>query len=514
LSELSVDADETRDAVAPLLELRKISKRFGSIQANDRVSLEVHRGEILAILGENGAGKSTLMNIVYGLQQPDSGEILINGQPVVLRSPQDAVKLRIGMVHQHFMLVSDMTAVENVALSPSGTPAPSRLRAVRRELESISARFGLDVDLDATVDRMSVGARQRVEILKVLFRGANLLILDEPSSALAPQEWERFAEFLHLMEAEGKGVVFITHKLDELFGVASRCTVLRDGKVVENVGIAETDKRSLALKMVGREVRLVAERIHVDSGEVGLRVDHLDYQAPGSRALRDITFDVRQGEVFGVAGVAGNGQSELVDVLVGLCHATGGHIEIAGQPLNAHSVTQFTALGGALIPEDRHADGIAPELSVLDNLMVKELGSPPYSRRGIVDWEIARTHCESLLSLYDVRASGVGVAVGQLSGGNQQKVVLARELSREPRLIIAFQPTLGLDIAATESVYRRLGECKRAGAAILLVSYELDEVLSFADRFAVMANGRFVRILGAGESDLETIGMLIAGEAA
>jgi ABC-type uncharacterized transport system ATPase subunit len=498
----------------PMLELREISKRFGTVRANDMVSLQVYRGEILGILGENGAGKSTLMNIVYGLQQPDSGQILIDGEPVRLRSPQDAVKLRIGMVHQHFMLVSDMTAVENVALAPSSTPAPSRLAAVRKKLEEISSRFRLAVDLDANVDTMSVGARQRVEILKVLYRGADLLILDEPSSALTPQEWDRFGEFLHAMVAEGKAVVLITHKLDELFGIANRCIVLRDGKVVHDVQIADTDKPSLALKMVGREVKLVADRVEASRGKLALRVDRLNYARSGSRALRDITFDICEGEVFGVAGVAGNGQSELVDVLVGLRQATGGLVEIDGRALNAHSAREFTKSGGALIPEDRQADGIASELSVLDNLMVKELSDPPYSRRGIVDWEAARRHSKSIMSDYEVRAPGAGAPIGQLSGGNQQKVVLARELSRRPRLIIAFQPTLGLDVGATENVYRRLGECKQAGAAILLVSYELDEVLSFADRFAVMVDGRFLRTLDAGEANLETIGLLIAGEAA
>ncbi len=512
MSALASQTTAASDAlVPPKLELIGITKRFPGVLANDDISLRVERGEILGLLGENGAGKSTLMNIVYGLQRPDRGEIRVDGRRVEISAPQDAVALRIGMVHQHFMLVEDMTVAENVALGPSLWPGRTRLAEVERRLAELSREFGLEIDPTAVVERLSVGARQRVEILKLLYRGADLLILDEPTAALTPGEWREFATFLRTMAGQGKAVIFITHKLDELLDLAHRCTVLRDGRVVGDVRIAEADKRSLARIMVGREVSLRAERPQVAPGRAVLEVDHLTVAGAPRPLLDDVSFAVHEGEVFGIAGVSGNGQNELVDAIVGLVDAAAGEARLDGARLTG-GPQGFTTAGGALIPEGRHADAVALDMTVLDNLLVKERRDPRFCRRGILRPGAARAHGRALLEAYDVRGPGVDAPMRQLSGGNQQKAVLARELSRAPRLVIAFQPTLGLDVGAMEAVYRRLNECKQAGRAVLLISYELDEVLSLADRIAVLAGGRLSETLGPEQADPETVGLLMAGQ--
>jgi general nucleoside transport system ATP-binding protein len=494
------------------LRLVGITKAFPGVLANDHVSLEVRKGEVLGLLGENGAGKSTLMNIVYGLHRPDEGQIIVNGQEVEIRSPQHALELGLGMVHQHFMLVSDMTVAENVALAPSALPGLSRLKEVEREVGELSRRFGLAVDPKATIGDLTVGARQRVEILKLLYRGAELLILDEPTAALTPTEWHELSRFLRGMADQGRSVIFITHKLDELFGLVDRCTVLRDGRVVDTVNIGDTDKPALARMMVGREVTLRVERPVVPAGKPALEVRNLSLEHEDGRLLLDdISFEVCEGEVFGVAGVAGNGQTELVDCLIGLRRPTAGGIHLDGELLEDQDPATFTAAGGALVPEDRHHEAVALDLSVLDNLLMKEYQSPRFSKRGVINFDAAHQHAERLVRDYDVKTPDVGVPVGMLSGGNQQKLVLARELSRDPRLVIAFQPTRGLDVGAIEFVYGELNDKKKAGGAILLISFELDEIFTMADRFAVMVGGRFVEILAGGEADPERVGLLMGG---
>ncbi|MGH2868292.1 MAG: ABC transporter ATP-binding protein [Solirubrobacteraceae bacterium] len=495
----------------PALRLVDISKTFPGIRANDRISLEVGRGEILGLLGENGAGKTTLMNIVYGLYQPDSGGIEVHGKQVSIRSPQQAVDCGIGMVHQHFMLVPDMTVAENLALAPSLAPGLSRLKDVERSVEELSKRFGLAIDPRAVVGDLPLGARQRVEIIKLLYRGADLLILDEPTAALTPEEWRELSLFLRSMADQGRSVIFITHKLDELFGLVDRCAVLRDGALVGTVAIAETDKPSLARMMVGREVALRVDRPIVQAGRPVLEVSHLTVEADGRKVLDDVSFEVHAGEVFGVAGVGGNGQNELVDAVIGLRASTAGVLRFDGELPDRLDPKEFTRLGGALIPEDRHEEGLALDLTLVENLILKNFDQPPYSRHGILDLRRATEHCEKLLAEYDVRAPGPGVPARQLSGGNQQKLILARELSREPRLVVACQPTRGLDVGAMEFVYRKLNEAKRTGCAILLISFELDEILSLSDRFAVMANGRFMATLSAEEADVGRVGMLMGG---
>ena len=499
-------------AGAPLLRLRGITKRFGTLAANDDVSLEVEHGEIHGLLGENGAGKTTLVNIVYGLLQPDAGSIEIDGAPVRIESPRHALELGIGMVHQHFMLVPDMTVAENVALGLGrGRPTPSRVRVVSSELWRLSTRFGLEVDPEQRVDELSVGVQQRVEILKLLYRGARLLILDEPTAALTPAEWQALSEVLGSLTAEGKAIVFITHKLDELFGVADRCTVLRDGAVVGTAAMATATKADLARMMVGRPVTLRVERPPLDPGVPVLQVEGLTLVERGRTLLDGLDFEVREREILGIAGVDGNGQRELVETLIGLRKPTEGTVRMHGEALEHWSPRGFGRRSGAVVPEDRQRSGAALDLSLLENLMLKDYFARTFSRRGVLDRRRAAEHCRRLVNAYDIRAAGLDVRMSQLSGGNQQKAVLARELHREPKLLIAAQPTRGLDVGAIEFVYEQLLAHRARGGATLLISIELDEVLSLSDRIAVMFGGRFLRVLEAAEADPELLGLLMAG---
>ncbi len=496
----------------PALELTGITKRFPGVLANDRISLGVKKGEIHGLLGENGAGKSTLMNVVYGLYQPDEGRILVDGEEVTVRSPEHAVELGIGMVHQHFMLVPDMTVAENVALGPSMLPGLVRIEQVGERVRELSAQFGLAVDPEAVPEDLTLGVRQRVEILKMLYRGADLLIMDEPTAALTPPEWDELSAFLRSMADQGKAVILITHKLDELFGVADRCTVLRDGSVVGTVNIADTDKASLAYMMVGREVTLRVERPILDPGKPLLQVSGLTVVEDDRKLVDDVSFEVREREILGVAGVSGNGQNELIEALIGLRRPSSGEIRMHGEPFEPRSVADFTRQGGAVIPEDRHGEAVALELSLLDNLMMKEFSSPEFAPHGVIDFAKARSRCEPLVVDYEIRTPSLDVRMAQLSGGNQQKAVLARELGRDPGVIVAAQPTRGLDVGAMEFVYGRLNERKRAGGAVLLFSIELEEVISLCDRIAVIVGGRFLRILEADAADPQTLGLLMAGE--
>jgi simple sugar transport system ATP-binding protein len=498
----------------PLLRVVGISKLFGSLAANSDITLSVRRGDVHGLLGENGAGKTTLMNIVYGLIQPDSGRIEFDGTRVTIDKPKDALDLGIGMVHQHFMLVSDMTIAENVALGLGGRWLKrSRIAEVAARIRQLSSEYGLELDPDDVVEETAVGVRQRVEIVKLLYRGAELLILDEPTGALTGPEWQRLAAVLRSLVAGGKAIIFITHKLDELFGIANRCTVLRDGRVVGEAAIAETTKAELAHLMVGRPVSVRVEHTRRSPGAPVLRTHGLRLVDSGGRVrLSGIDLVVHEREILGVAGVDGNGQRELVDVLIGVREPTEGDITIDDTSFAKLTPRRFQMASGAVIPEDRQRTGSVLSMSVAENLILKEFPHVPFSRNGVLNVGAVGTHAEQVASDYDIRCASVHMSMATLSGGNQQKVVLARELSHHPRVLIAAQPTRGLDVGAVEAVYRRLLEYRDAGGAILLLSIELDEILSLADRIAVMVKGRFVRTIGVEDADAKLLGLLMAGE--
>jgi simple sugar transport system ATP-binding protein len=497
-----------------LLQMTGITKRFPGVVANHDVHLDVREGEVHGLLGENGAGKTTLVNILYGLLLPDEGQIEMDGDPVTIRSPREAMAHGIGMVHQHFMLVPDMTVAENVALGlKSARPPLARLGDVSARVTELSKRYHLKVHPDDMIEALSVGMQQRVEILKLLYRGAKLLVLDEPTSVLTPPEWEELSGVLRSLVEEGRSAIFITHKLDELLSVADRCTVLRDGAVVGTVDVAGSNKATLARMMVGREVVLRVERPILEPGEPVLEVADLSLvDERGKPRLEELNFVVREREVLGVAGVDGNGQHELVEVLIGLRQPTAGRISINGQHVPNLTPRDFGDRSGAVIPADRHRAALALDLSLMENLMMREFGDRPYTQRGILSLGTMRNRSDSLVGEYDIRTPSVLVRMRQLSGGNQQKTVLARELMRSPKLLIASQPTRGLDVGAMEYVYRRLLEHKKGGGATLLISTELDEILSLSDRIAVIVEGRFLRILDAGDVDPEVLGLLMAGE--
>jgi len=499
---------------SPLLRASGITKRFDSLVANDTIDLTVSSGEIHGLLGENGAGKTTLMNVLYGLVEPDEGTIEFRGKEVSIKSPKDALALGIGMVHQHFMLVPDMTVAENVALAFGGRRlARSRIETVAARIRELSDEYGLELDPDDLIEQTSVGVRQRVEIVKLLYRGAELLIMDEPTAALTPPEWEHLAAVLRRLVMGDRAVIFITHKLDELFGVANRCTVLRDGRVVGESLMSNTSKPELAYQMVGREVSLRIEHQRRARGAVVLRARGVCLEdAGGRRRLSNLDLAVHEREIVGIAGVDGNGQRELEEVLTGMRAPTAGEITIGDRTLSQLTPQQFKAAGGAVVPEDRHRTGLVLSMSLADNLILKDFASAPFSRRGIFDRGRINEHAQQLVAGYDIRCPGVRAPMGALSGGNQQKAVLAREFYASPRLLIAAQPTRGLDVGAIETVYRQLIEYRDAGGAILLLSIELDEILSLADRIAVMVQGRFVRTIDVEDADAERLGLLMAGE--
>jgi simple sugar transport system ATP-binding protein len=491
-----------------------VSKRFGDVRALRAASLEVRRGEIHGLLGENGAGKTTLMNVLYGLLQPDEGTIEIDERPARVGSPRDAIELGIGMVHQHFMLVPDMTVAENVGLGQrSNRPPLSVVPQARTRIGELSSRYRLGVRADDVIETLPVGLQQRVELLKILYREAEVLILDEPTAVLTPIEWQELAGILRALAAEGRTIILITHKLEEILEVADRCTVLRDGERIGTVDARQATKATLAKMMVGREVVFRVERPQVELGPPVLEAKGLGLVGTNGRGLlAELDFEVRAGEILGVAGVDGNGQDELVEVLTGMRPPTGGRVLIGGRDATATTPERFVHQGGAVIPADRHRTAVALDLSVMENLLMREYRQPRYLRRGLLRRGAMVERATELLREYDIRAGGVEAPIRQLSGGNQQKAVLARELSRSPRLLIAAQPTRGLDVGAIEQVYARLLAHKRAGGATLLISSELEELLSLSDRIAVMVGGRFLRILDPAATDLETLGLLMGGE--
>jgi simple sugar transport system ATP-binding protein len=479
----------------PVLELRGITKRFPGIVANDRVDFDLRKGEVHALLGENGAGKSTLMNVLYGLYHPDEGEILVNGKPAVLGSPKASIENGIGMVHQHFMLIPVMTVAENIVLAVEPVKEGILLDypAAEKRVHDISTRFGLAVDPAARVQDITVGQQQRVEILKALYRGADILILDEPTAVLTPQEAQELFAIVKSLTDQGKSIIFISHKLNEVTEIADRITVLRRGKKIETLPAAGATEQGLATLMVGREVLLRVDKGPSQPTEPLLTVEHLVVSDDRDIVkVRDVSFEVRGGEILGIAGVDGNGQTELIDALTGLRHASSGRIVVDGHEITHESARHCLDAGLGHIPQDRQHRGLVLDFSLAENIALHDYDHPPSSRFGWLYPKRLVAKAAKLIGEFDVRGGGPQTKAGALSGGNQQKVILAREIDRNPKVLVAAQPTRGLDVGAIEFVHRRLVEERDQGRAVLLVSLELEEVLSLSDRILVMFEGEIV----------------------
>ncbi len=501
------------DFAQPVLELRGITKRFPGVLANDNIDFDLGRNEVHALLGENGAGKSTLMNVLYGLYSPDEGEIRIKGERVRMRSPKGAIDHGIGMVHQHFMLIPVMTVAENIVLAnePRHGGVLLDYDAARKRVADLSRTFNFRIDPDARIDEITVGQQQRVEILKALYRSADILILDEPTAVLTPQEAEELFEILRTLVREGMSIIFISHKLGEVLEIADRITVLRRGKVVQTVPRESATEERLAQMMVGREVLLRVEKGAASPGEPALRVE--DLRVLDDRrleAVRGVSFEVRRGEIVGIAGVDGNGQSELIEALSGLRHAFEGRVLLGERDVTGVSAGKILDLGLGHIPEDRQRRGLVLDFTLAENIALHDFDKEPNSRFGwLFPWRMVR-RAQELVRQFDVRGGGPQTRAAALSGGNQQKVVLAREMSRNPKLLIAAQPTRGLDVGAIEFVHRRLVEARDRGEAVLLVSLELDEILSLADGILVMYEGRIVAEHGPDVTE-EELGIEMTG---
>ena len=495
------------------LEMRGIVKRFPGVLASDHVEFDVKSGEIHALLGENGAGKSTLMKILYGLYHPDEGEILLNGKPVRISSPTDSINLGIGMIHQHFMLVETLTVAENVSLGlPSSRGALTDLDRVSKRIIELADIYGLKIDPSAYVWQLSVGQQQRVEIIKALYRGAALLILDEPTAVLTPQEVDELFVIMRQMVKDGHALIFISHKLHEVIEISNRVSVLRDGRKIGTRPTSEVTKQDLANWMVGREVGFTPDRGHVELGEVRLQLINLSCGSDrGTPGLRNVMLEVRSGEILGVAGVSGNGQLELAETITGLRKATSGSVFLEGGEITNISPGEITERMLSYIPEERMRDGMIKEFTIAENMILREHHKQPYSRSGFLNLTGIASHADELIEKFRVKTPSRETHAKNLSGGNIQKVVLAREISRSPRVIIAAQPTRGLDIGATEYVREQLLEQRRNGTAVMLISEDLDEILALSDRIAVMYEGQIMDIVPRDEATPERLGLLMAG---
>jgi general nucleoside transport system ATP-binding protein len=495
------------------LEMQGVVKRFPGVLACDHVDFDVSRGEVHALLGENGAGKSTLMKILYGLYHPDGGEIRLNGAPVTIHSPTDAINLGIGMIHQHFMLVDTLTVTENVALGLSSSRGPLLdLDRVAARIRELSETYGLQVDPKAPVWTLAVGERQRVEIVKALYRGAALLILDEPTAVLTPQEVDDLFVTLNQMKRDGHSLIFITHKLHEVIKISDRITVLREGKGIGTVPNQGISRAQLARMMVGRDVLLERKRTPLVPGDVRLRLHNVSAAGvTGQETLHNISLEVHAGEILGVAGVSGNGQRELAEVVAGLRPITAGAVEMDAHPMTDWSPGKRTAAGLAYIPEERMHDGVIRQFTVAENLILQDHSRAPFSRHTFLNFKQIAAHSWEMVRNFRVKTPDIETPTKSLSGGNIQKLILARELFRAPKVLVAAQPTRGVDIGAMEYIHQRLLDQRAQGTATLLISEDLDEVFALADRIAVLYEGRIMGIVDRAKTNAEELGLMMAG---
>jgi simple sugar transport system ATP-binding protein len=508
----SAGATAVATELVPLLEMRGIVKTFGALVADDHVDLTVAEGEIHALVGENGAGKTTLMNVLYGLLQPDAGTIRLRGREVRVRSPRAAIALGIGMVHQHFMLVGPMTVAENVVLGQEGAGLILDRKRVVERVRALASRYRIALDPAAVVETLPVGLQQRVEILKILYRQSQLLVFDEPTAVLTPQEVDELFGTLRELRTQGKTIIVITHKLREVLAVSDRVTVLRAGTVAGVLETKRTSAAEIARLMIGHELRPVTARETKPRDEVVLSMSGVHAAGDrGEEALRGVDLEIRAGEVLGVAGVSGNGQRELAESLLGIRIPTAGRITFRSRDVTTLDVDGIRDLGLSYVPEDRRTDGLILAFTLYDNFILGRQDDPPFSRFGVLDRRAITENGRRLATEYDVRPPDPARLASQLSGGNQQKVVLGRELSVQPVLLVASEPTRGLDIGATEYVHRRILDARNAGAAVLLISSELDEVRALSDRIAVIFEGRIVATMDAAEATEERLGLLMAG---
>lgn len=496
-----------------VIEMRNVTKSFGTFKANDRINLQIKKGEIHALLGENGAGKSTLMNVLSGLLEPTSGEILINGEVVKITSPTKANQLGIGMVHQHFMLVDAFTVTENIILGnePNHLGVLDRKKA-KEEIKKVSEQYGLSVNPDAYIRDISVGMQQRVEILKTLYRGADILIFDEPTAVLTPQEIDELIAIMRELVKEGKSIILITHKLDEIKSVADRCTVIRRGKGIGTVDVKDVTSQQLADMMVGRKVSFKTPKKAADPKEVVLAVENLVVKENrGLDVVKNLSLEVRAGEILGIAGIDGNGQSELIQALTGLRKVESGKILLNGDEITNLRPRKITESGVGHVPEDRHKYGLVLEMSLSENIALQTYYQEPFSKNGILDYGHMNDHARELIQEFDVRTVNELVPARALSGGNQQKAIIAREVSRDPELLIVANPTRGLDVGAIEFIHKRLIEQRDKYKAVLLISFELEEILNVSDRIAVIHDGQIVGVVDPDETSEQELGLLMAG---
>ena len=498
-----------------VIEMRHITKVFPGIRANDDITIQLKRGEIHALLGENGAGKSTLMSVLFGLYQPDGGEIVFNGKPVKINSPNDATALGIGMVHQHFKLVECFTVLENIILGAENQKFDILLKKdAKKKVKELSEKYGLYVDLNARIDEITVGMQQRTEILKMLYRDNDILIFDEPTAVLTPQEIDELMDIMRNLAKEGKSILFITHKLNEIMAVADRCSVLRKGKYIGTVNVADTNKEALSNMMVGRDVKFAVDKDEAKPGEVVFKVENLTVGRKSHKkdAVKDVSFEVHAGEIVCVAGIDGNGQTEFVQAITGLEKSKSGKVELLGEDITHKTIRYRNTHGISHIPEDRHKHGLVLDFTLEQNMVLQRYFEPEFQKGGFIRFKPIREYSDMLTEKFDVRSGqGAQTVVRSMSGGNQQKAIVARELDREHKLLIAFQPTRGLDVGAIEYIHEQIVADRDSGAAVLLVSLELEEVMNLSDRILVMYEGEIVGELDPKKTTVQELGLYMAG---